>query len=165
MVLFLLVAAAVAALPQAEHVFSVYDFGGRGDGKHNDTAAIQATMDAAAAAGAGVAHLPANGTYLTGGGLNVLGHVYDGVTLRVDGAVTIPGPAAKPAWPTPAQCGTAEHVNGSGGKGAPHPRPWRRILPDPPHCTAPHCTQTHTHAHTAVTHKRTQTLARTHTQL
>ena len=105
-----------AVLPQAEQVFSVYDFGARGDGKHNDTAAIQATLNAAAAAGGGVAHLPSNGTYLTGGGLNVIGHVYDGVTLRVDGAVTIPGPTAKPAWPTPDECGTSEHVKGGGGK-------------------------------------------------
>jgi hypothetical protein len=122
-------AAVAAALPQAttsagQQIYSVYHFGARGDGKHNDTAAIQAAMDRAAAAGGGVAHLPANGTYLTGGGLNALGHAYDGVTLRVDGAVTIPGPTAKPLWSTPAQCGTAEHVKGSGGKGAdPHPGP------------------------------------------
>ena len=119
MLSYLLFAAVVAALPQAsaEKVFSVFNFGARGDGKHNDTAAIQAALDRAAAAGGGVAHLPANGTFLTGGGLNALGHAYDGVTLRVDGAVTIPGPAAKPLWSTPAQCGTAEHVKGSGGKG------------------------------------------------
>ena len=118
------VAAAAAVPSEAEQVFSVYDFGARGDGKHNDTAAIQAAMDRAAAAGGGVAYLPANGTYLTGGGLNALGHAYDGVTLRVDGAVTIPGPTAKPLWSTPAQCGTAEHVKGSGGKGADsHPGP------------------------------------------
>jgi hypothetical protein len=124
----LLFAAVVAALPQAsaEQVFSVFNFGARGDGKHNDTAAIQAALDRAAAAGGGVAHLPANGTFLTGGGLNALGHAYDGVTLRVDGAVTIPGPAAKPLWSTPAQCGTAEHVKGSGGKGT---DPRRRALP------------------------------------
>ena len=35
------------------NVFSVYRYGARGDGKHNDTAAIQATIDAAAAAGGG----------------------------------------------------------------------------------------------------------------
>jgi len=99
-----------------------------GDGKSNDTAAIQRTIDAAAAAGGGggVAHLPDNGTYLTGGGLHVLGHAYDGVTLRVDGAVTIPGQTAKPAWSTPEQCGSAEHVKGSGGKGT---DPRRRALP------------------------------------
>ena len=136
-------AAAAAAVPsEAEQVFSVYDFGARGDGKHNDTAAIQAAMNAAAAAGGGVAHLPHNGTFLTGGGLNALGHAYDGVTLRVDGAVTIPGPTAKPAWPTPEQCGSAEHVKGSGGKANPF-APGRRIFHctpprAPPHC-APHC--------------------------
>jgi len=116
-----LAVAAAAALPETETVFSVYDYGARGDGKHNDTAAIQATMNAAAAAGGGVAYLPDNGTYLTGGGLNALGHSYDGVTLRVDGRVTIPGPTANPPWPTPEQCGSAEHVKGSGGKRrAPH---------------------------------------------
>ena len=125
-------AAVVAALPQAttsaeQQIYSVYHFGARGDGKHNDTAAIQAAMNAAAAAGGGVAHLPHNGTFLTGGGLNALGHAYDGVTLRVDGAVTIPGPTAKPAWPTPEQCGSAEHVKGSGGKANPF-APGRRIF-------------------------------------
>ena len=113
-------AAVPAAAPHAEAVFSVYDYGARGDGEHNDTAAIQATINAAAASGAGgVAHLPENGTYLTGGGLNVIGHQYDGVTLRVDGRVTIPGPTAKPPWSTREQCGTAEHVKGSGGKSDP----------------------------------------------
>jgi polygalacturonase len=135
MLSYLLFAAVVAALPQAsaEKVFSVFNFGARGDGKHNDTAAIQAALDRAAAAGGGVAHLPANGTFLTGGGLNALGHAYDGVTLRVDGAVTIPGPAAKPLWSTPAQCGTAEHVKGSGGKGTDQRRPalHAHVLPAP----------------------------------
>ena len=107
---------AAGTAPLAGAVFSVFDYGARGDGTHNDTAAIQATINAAAASGGGVAHLPENGTYLTGGGLNALGHQYDGVTLRVDGRVTIPGPTAKPPWSTPEQCGTAEHVKGSGGK-------------------------------------------------
>ena len=108
--------AVVAALPQAEKVFSVYDYGARGDGKHNDTAAIQATINAAAAVGGGVAFLPQNGTYLTGGGLYLIGHSYDGVTLRVDGAVTIPGPTAKPLWTPPDQCGSAQDIEGGGGK-------------------------------------------------
>ena len=98
----------------------MYDFGAHGDGQHNDTAAIQAAMNAAAAAGGGVAHLPSNGTYLIGGGINAIGHAYDGLTLRVDGAVTIPGPTAKPGWSTPEQCGSAEHVKGSGGKPLSH---------------------------------------------
>ena len=128
--LFLLAAAATMAAvasPQPEQVFSVYDFGARGDGKHNDTSAIQLALNAAAAAGGGVAHLPHNGTYLTGGGLNALGHVYDGVTLRVDGAVTVPGPTAKPAWSTPEQCGTAEHVKGSGGEPTACPIPFQPL--------------------------------------
>lgn len=118
MVPFLLVA--VLALPQAEKVFSVYEFGARGDGTHNDTAAIQSAINAAATAGGGVAYLPQNGTYLIGGGLNAIGHEYDGMTLRVDGAVTIPGATHKPGWPSPQQCGTAENVKGSGGKESTH---------------------------------------------
>lgn len=61
-----------------------------------------------------MAYLPPNGTYLTGGGLHLIGHRYDGVTLRVDGAVTVPGPTARPGWPE--HCGTSEHVEGSGRK-------------------------------------------------
>ena len=40
-------------------------------------------LDAAAAAGGGVAWLPSNGTYLMGGGVHLLGHSYDHVTLKV----------------------------------------------------------------------------------
>ena len=72
--------------------------------KHNDTAAIQRTIEAAAATGRGsVALLPSNGTYRLGGGLHLLGHAYDGVTLQVDGHVTVPDPS----WSTQAQCGFA----------------------------------------------------------
>lgn len=59
-------------------VFNVKDYGAAGDGVADDTAEIQAAIDAAAAAGGGVVFLPA-GTYkitaaLTGGhGLHILG--------------------------------------------------------------------------------------------
>ena len=50
-------------------VFSVYDHGAVGDGKHNNTDAIQKTLDAAADAGGGTAWLPENGTFLISGGV------------------------------------------------------------------------------------------------
>ncbi|MER7807417.1 glycosyl hydrolase family 28 protein [Streptomyces sp900116325] len=66
-------AAATAHTPVREHrraggppVFSVDRFGAVADGRTKDTAAIQAAIDAAHAAGGGVAHLPP-GTYLSGG--------------------------------------------------------------------------------------------------
>ena len=92
----------------ANKVFSAFAYGAAGDGKTNDTAAIQRTLDAAAAAGAGTAWLPANGTYLIGGGFQALGHTYDGVTFRTDGNLTVP----KASWSTQAQCGW---VNSSAG--------------------------------------------------
>ena len=107
---------AVAATPSLapSKVFSAFDFGAAGTGKGNDTAAIQRTLDAAAAAGGGVAWLPSNGTFLIGGGLSAIGHSYDGVTLRVDGAVTVPGPP-QAAWSTRAECGMSTNRRGSGG--------------------------------------------------
>jgi hypothetical protein len=90
-------------------VHSAFAFGAVGDGRANDTAAIQRTIDAAGASGRGsIALLPANGTFLLGGGIHLLGHAYDGVSLTVDGKVTIP----TPAWSTPAQAGK---VNDSAG--------------------------------------------------
>ena len=94
-------ASSPAAAPPA--VYSAFAFGARGDGKANDTAAIQRTIDAACAT-RGVALLPANGTFLLGGGMNALGHAYDGVTLRIEGNVTIP---VSTHWSTAAQCGVA----------------------------------------------------------
>ena len=96
-------ASSPAAAPPA--VYSAFAFGARGDGKANDTAAIQRTIDAACAT-RGVALLPANGTFLLGGGMNALGHAYDGVTLRIEGNVTIP---VDTHWSTAAECGVASH--------------------------------------------------------
>ena len=107
-------AASAAAAGSTTTTFSAFDFGAAGTGKGNDTAAIQRTLDAAAAAGGGVAWLPANGTFLIGGGLNAIGHSYDGVTLRIDGAVTVPGPP-QAAWSSRAECGMSTNVSGSGG--------------------------------------------------
>lgn len=49
----------------AEKVFSVADYGVKGDGKTLDTSAIQKTIDAAAAVGGGIVTFP-QGTYLCG---------------------------------------------------------------------------------------------------
>ena len=109
---FAMATCSVAAAPQ---VFNVWSFGAAGDGKFNDTAAIQRTIDAAGAAGRGsVAWLPPNGTYLMGGALTLFGHKYDGVTLQVDGAVTIP----TPAWSTePPLINSSDGVRGLGFPG------------------------------------------------
>lgn len=92
-------------------IFSALDFGAKADGRTNDTAAIQRAIDAAAGAGGGVAWLPPSKIYALGGGLHLLGHEYDGVSLRVDGDVVIP----TLAWPTLKQCGLANASSGAAG--------------------------------------------------
>ena len=58
-----------ATAPDERKTLSVYDFGARGDGHHNDTDAVQRTIDAAAKSGPGTTiWLPANGTFMFGGG-------------------------------------------------------------------------------------------------
>ena len=58
-----------AAAPDESKTLSVYAYGARGDGRHNDTGAIQRTIDAAAKSGPGTTvWLPANGTFMFGGG-------------------------------------------------------------------------------------------------
>lgn len=112
--ILLVPALAVAESAAAAGIFSAFEFGALGTGTGNDTAAIQSTLDAAAASGGGVAWLPANGTFRIGGGLNAIGHAYDGVTLRVDGAVTVPGPP-QAAWSSHTECGMSTNRRGSGG--------------------------------------------------
>lgn len=46
--------------------FNILDYGARGDGQHNDASAIQATIDACAAAGGGRVLVPAGRRFLTG---------------------------------------------------------------------------------------------------
>ena len=67
----------------AAEVASVMDFGAKADGVTNDAAAIQKAIDAAHAAGGGVALLPP-GNYLTG-----TIHLKSNVTLRIASGATL----------------------------------------------------------------------------
>ena len=69
----------------AAEVASVMDFGAKADGVTNDAAAIQKAIDAAHAAGGGVALLPP-GNYLTG-----TIHLKSNVTLRISAGATLWG--------------------------------------------------------------------------
>lgn len=65
----LICAAASAAAPNPD-VYSVLDFGAKGDGKTDDTAAFQKALDTAAQAGGGVVYAP-RGNYFFAGHLNL----------------------------------------------------------------------------------------------
>ena len=76
--------AAAAACHSSAAVFNVREYGARGNGVAKDTAAIQAAVDAASAAGGGTVEF-ASGTYLTGSVWlrdNVDFHLGHGVVLR-----------------------------------------------------------------------------------
>lgn len=65
--------------------YNIRDYGARGDGRANDTAAIQAALDACRAAGGGTVIAPAGQTYRSGTlvlGDNVELHIERGATLR-----------------------------------------------------------------------------------
>ncbi|MBM3881869.1 MAG: hypothetical protein FJ387_19445 [Verrucomicrobia bacterium] len=64
------VLAGAPSSPPAASAFNVRDFGARGDGATDDTAAVQKALDAAAQAGGGVVWAP-RGNYWFGGTLNV----------------------------------------------------------------------------------------------
>ena len=74
-VLMSFLAASCLAAPDS---YSVMDFGAKGDGKSDDTAAFQKALDAAASAGGGVVHAPRGNYFFTG-------------HLKVPGAVTLKG--------------------------------------------------------------------------
>lgn len=62
----MLVFPVIGSHAEAPGVFNVLDFGARGDGTNNDTAAIQKALDACAAQGGGQVVLPSGKTFLTG---------------------------------------------------------------------------------------------------
>ena len=68
--LALLFAAALAAAGPEPDLFSVRDFGAKGDGQADETAAFQKALDAAGKAGGGIVYAP-RGNYLFAGHLNV----------------------------------------------------------------------------------------------
>lgn len=59
----------VAARPEKweAHTYNVQDFGAKGDGEANETAAFRAALDAAARGGGGIVHVPRGRYMLTGG--------------------------------------------------------------------------------------------------
>lgn len=105
-------AAAAGAAPQAavsppwhagaSPVFSADRFGAAADGRTKDTEAVQAAIDAAHAAGGGVAHLPP-GTYLCGGI-----ELRSRVTLHLEAGATLLGSTDLADYPPhegpPADC-------------------------------------------------------------
>src|SRR5271169_1410236 len=66
----LLLCAVALAAPGHGDTYSVADFGGKGDGKSDDTAAFQKALDAAGGSGGGVVYAP-RGVYFFAGHLNV----------------------------------------------------------------------------------------------
>jgi len=102
-------AASCLATPDS---YSVMDFGAKGDGKSDDTAAFQKALDAAASAGGGVVHAPRGNYFFTG-------------HLKVPGAVTLKGiwesvPAHNgirdPGLPKPTDDGTTFLVTEGAGQ-------------------------------------------------
>lgn len=92
--------------------FSVRDFGAKGDGQTDDTAAFQKAMDAAKAAGGGVVYAP-RGNYFFAGHLDVPGAVtLKGVWESVPSHVGIRNPGA----PKPTDDGTTFLVTENQGK-------------------------------------------------
>jgi hypothetical protein len=108
-VLMSFLAASCLAAPDS---YSVMDFGAKGDGKSDDTAAFQKALDAAASAGGRVVHAPRGNYFFTG-------------HLKVPGAVTLKGiwesvPAHNgirdPGLPKPTDDGTTFLVTEGAGQ-------------------------------------------------
>ena len=102
---------AVGAAPTAD-VFSVREYGAKGDGKTDDTVAFQKALDAAGEAGGGVAYAP-RGNYFFAGHLNVPNAVLlKGVWESVPSHVGI----RNPGMPGPTNDGTTFLVTENEGK-------------------------------------------------
>jgi hypothetical protein len=111
-----LLAAGVTAQGKPRSI-NVRDYGAKGDGKRDDTAAFQKALHAAAKAGGGVVHAP-RGNYLFAGHLNVPG----GVTLQgIWTSVPAHNGIRDPGLPRPTDDGTTFLVTEGAGKeeGAP----------------------------------------------
>ena len=87
-IVVLLAFGAAAGLPhsRATRAFDVRSFGATGNGRHNDTPAINRAILAANRAGGGTVEVP-RGTYLAGGSI----HILSNVTLRLDAGATVLG--------------------------------------------------------------------------
>jgi hypothetical protein len=110
-VMLALLAAGVTAHTQPRST-SVRDYGAKGDGKTDDTAAFQKALDAAGKAGGGIVHAP-RGNYLFAGHLNVPGAVtLEGIWTSVPAHNGI----RDPGLPRPTDDGTTFLVTEGAGK-------------------------------------------------
>lgn len=108
----LLAATLLAAAAPAPDFFSVRDFGAKGDGQTDDTAAFQKALDAARQAGGGTVHAP-RGNYFFAGHLDVPGAVtLKGVWESVPSHVGIRNAGA----PKPTDNGTTFLVTENAGQ-------------------------------------------------
>lgn len=86
---FLVFALMLSCMSLSAKVYNVRDFGAKGDGKHIDSPAINAAIDAAAADGGGVVLLPKGGVYMS---YSI--RMKDNITLRIEEDAVLK--AAKP---------------------------------------------------------------------
>ncbi len=86
---FLVFALMLSCMSLSAKVYNVRDFGAKGDGKHIDSPAINAAIEAAAADGGGVVLLPKGGVYMS---YSI--RMKDNITLRIEEDAVLK--AAKP---------------------------------------------------------------------
>jgi hypothetical protein len=103
---------AVAAVPAKPGLYNVRDYGARGDGRRDDTAAFQKALDAAGKARGGTVSVP-RGNYLFAGHLTVP----NGVTLEgVWRSVPAHNGIRDPGMPRPTDDGATLLVTGGAGQ-------------------------------------------------